>query len=190
MRAQAHLEFYMLLHECQHNSCIIHELLDCITVVLHVYYNLTQLQSMRCYGKIALRVAAILHAACGRAGLAHPHGIKVPDALANQLRFRGRDGRLKVAALYTFHAQRRSREIGGPDAGWLPLWGTCRNPRGTPAKTPSHESAARPPHAPEARPAPPATAPPSAPSSRTRLYIRAPIHSSRYTPTIRSTTSR
>ena len=53
---------------------------------------------------------------------AHPHGIKVPDALANQLRFRGRDGRLKVAALYTFHAQRRSREIGGPDAGWLPVW--------------------------------------------------------------------
>lgn len=99
-----------------------------------MYYNLTQLQSMRCYGKIALRVAAILHAACGRAGLAHPHGIKVPDALVNQLRFRGRDGRLKVAALYTFHAQRRSREIGGPDAGWLPLWGTCRNPHETPAK--------------------------------------------------------
>lgn len=69
MRAQAHLEFYMLLHECQHNSCIIHELLDCITVVLRVYYNLTQLQSMRCYGKIALRVAAILHAAARSAGL-------------------------------------------------------------------------------------------------------------------------
>lgn len=129
---------------------------------------------MRCYGKIALRVAAILHAACGRAGLAHPHGIKVPDALANQLRFRGRDGRLKVAALYTFHAQRRSREIGGPDAGWLPLWGTCRNPHETPAKTPSHESAAHSPRAPTAKPAPPATAPPSSPSSRTRLYIRRP----------------
>lgn len=121
---------------------------------------------------------------------AHPHGIKVPDALANQLRFRGRDGRLKVAALYTFHAQRRSREIGGPDAGWLPLWGTCRNPHETPGKTPSHESAARPPRAPTAKQASQATAPPSAPSSRTRLYIRAPIHSSRYTPTIRSTTSR
>lgn len=76
---------------------------------------------MRCYGKIALRVAAILSAQFARdrtqRRAAHPRGIKVPDALVNQLRFRGRDGRLKVAALDTFHAQRRSREIGGPDAG-------------------------------------------------------------------------
>ena len=113
---------------------------------------------------------------------AQPHGIKVPDALANQLRFRGRDGRLKVAALYTFHAQRRSREIGGPDAGWLPLWGTCRNPHETPGKTPSHESAAHSPRAPTAKQASQASAPPSAPSSHTRLLHLPPQSKAPATP--------
>lgn len=104
-----------------------------------MYYNLTQLQSMRCYGKIALRVAAILSAQfCTRLAAAQDWPIHTaskcrmpwPTSSASV----DGDGRLKVAALDTFHAQRRSREIGGPDAGWLPLWGTCRNPHDTPAR--------------------------------------------------------
>ena len=128
---------------------------------------------------------------CTQRRAAHPHGIKVPDALANQLRFRGRDGRLKVAALYTFHVQRRSREIGGPDAGWLPVMGyLSKSSRkagpGSFAWT-SRTSTPR------------SNCEASIPSigttfhpffTYTSLISAVPIHNSRYTPTIRSTTSR
>lgn len=160
-----------------------------------MYYNLTQLQSMRCYGKIALRVAAILSAQfCTRLAAAQDW----PIHTASKCRMPWPTSSASVVGMAASKLRRCTLfmpsaapvRLAAPMQVGYPLWGTCRNPHDTPAKTPSHESAAHSPHAPEARPAPPSTAPPSAPSSRTRLYIRAPIQSSRYTPTIRSTTSR
>lgn len=64
-------------------------------------------------------VLAILLAAAGGAGLAHPDGIEMLDGTGHQLWIRGQDARLEIAALRAFHAQRRSRQVRRPDVGRL-----------------------------------------------------------------------
>lgn len=64
-------------------------------------------------------VRAVLLAAAGGAGLAHPHGVEMTDGAGHQLRIRGQDARLEIAALRALHAQCSTCQVRRPDVGRL-----------------------------------------------------------------------